>query len=81
MGDGFILGFGLIFVFFWFLFAALFIGLLVFWIWSLVDVLKRDFKGENDKLVWVLVIVLAGVIGAIIYYFVGRAQGKIPKNK
>jgi type VI protein secretion system component VasK len=46
-----------------------------FWIWAIVDVVKVPddsmFKTGN-KLVWVLVVVLAQVIGAIIYLVVGR---------
>jgi uncharacterized membrane protein len=47
----------------------------IVWIWALVDVVKVPddsmFKAGN-KLVWVLVIVLTGVVGAIIYLVVGR---------
>jgi len=48
------------------------------WIVALVDLLQRepgDFPGArsarpdpNERLMWVLVVVLAGVIGAIVYY-------------
>lgn len=51
------------------------IALLGFWIWMLIDCAQRTFPGENDKLIWILVVVLAGWIGAIIYYFVGRKKG------
>jgi heme/copper-type cytochrome/quinol oxidase subunit 2 len=40
------------------------------WIYTLVDAVQRDFDGENDKLLWVLVLLFAGVLGSIIYYFV-----------
>jgi len=48
------------------------IGLLltIFWIFMIVDVAKRKFKNENDRLVWILVVVLANWIGAAVYYFV-----------
>lgn len=52
------------------------IGLLAFWIWMLVDCCTREFPGSNDKVVWILVIVLASWLGALIYYFVGRPKGK-----
>ena len=45
----------------------------IFWVWMLVDCLKRSFKG-NDKLVWVLVLLFSHIIGAAIYYFVIKAQ-------
>lgn len=44
--------------------------LFVFWIIMLVDSIKRRYQRENDKIVWVLVIIFTGLIGALIYYFV-----------
>lgn len=43
---------------------------LIFWIFMLVDAAKRKFKGDNEKVLWILLIVLTSWIGAIIYYFV-----------
>ena len=48
----------------------------IFWIFMLIDSIRRKYKNENDKVVWVLVIVLVGIIGAIIYYFVVKADDK-----
>jgi hypothetical protein len=48
---------------------------LVLWVVALVDVTRRRFGDSNTKLVWVLVILLAGAIGAVIYLIVGRKQG------
>jgi Mg2+ and Co2+ transporter CorA len=42
----------------------------------LVDSIQRKYKNENDKVVWVIVIVLVGIIGAIIYYFVVKVNDK-----
>ncbi|MFH1394284.1 MAG: PLD nuclease N-terminal domain-containing protein [Candidatus Micrarchaeota archaeon] len=55
---------------------ALIIGLgsFVVWLWALVDCLGRKFKGENDKLLWVLVILFAGIIGSVIYYFLVKKK-------
>ncbi len=44
-----------------------------FWIWMIIDVANRDF---DDKTVWLLVVILAGVIGAIIYFFAKRKELK-----
>ena len=47
------------------------IAFLVFWIWMIVDVIKREnFEGENDKILWIIVVLLAGIIGAVVYYFI-----------
>jgi hypothetical protein len=56
--------------------VAILIAAFVFWIWMLIDCVKRDFKHENDKVVWILVLVFVGLIGAIIYYFVIRRPAK-----
>ncbi|HSO89427.1 MAG TPA: PLDc N-terminal domain-containing protein [Draconibacterium sp.] len=40
---------------------------------ALVDILKSEFTG-NNKLIWVLVILLSWIIGAILYFFIGRNQ-------
>lgn len=60
------------------LFIPLAIAGFVFWIIMLLDAIKvpdeRSFKSGN-RLVWVLVIVLAGWIGALIYLLAGRPDG------
>jgi hypothetical protein len=40
---------------------------------ALVDILKNEFTG-NNKIIWVLVILLSWLIGAILYFFIGRNQ-------
>ncbi|QQE13963.1 PLDc_N domain-containing protein [Planctomycetota bacterium] len=49
-----------------------------FWIWALVDCCSKDFK-DNDKIVWILVIVFTYWIGALIYFLIGR-QKAIEQN-
>jgi hypothetical protein len=66
--DGFAAGFFVFFILFG-------IAGLALWIWAIVDVVRVPddsmFKAGN-KLVWVLIVVLAGFVGAIIYLIVGR---------
>jgi hypothetical protein len=50
--------------------VALVILSIIFWIFMLVDSIQHKYKDSNDKVVWVLVIVFTGIIGALIYYFV-----------
>ena len=68
-------------IFFWLVMAAVSILALIFWIFMLVDVVKRKFPQENDRIVWILVVVLAGFIGAIVYYFVVKAKDKKKSKK
>jgi hypothetical protein len=46
----------------------------IFWIWVLVDCLTKESAEGNDKIVWTLVILLAPLLGAILYYFVRRPE-------
>lgn len=59
-----------------FLVIAIVVLGLAFWIWMIVDCARRDFKNENDKIVWILVIVLLQLLGAIIYYFAVKISKK-----
>jgi heme/copper-type cytochrome/quinol oxidase subunit 2 len=47
---------------------------LAFWIWMIVDCATNEPSVGNDKLVWMIVIVFAQVIGALIYYFVRHCR-------
>jgi len=40
---------------------------------ALVDVLRNEFEG-NNKIIWVLVILLSWILGAVLYFFIGRNQ-------
>jgi hypothetical protein len=56
----------------------------VVWIIALVDCAKREnlefpSPSENSKVLWILIVVLAGGVGAIIYYFV--VMKKMPRKK
>ncbi|BDS08321.1 hypothetical protein NT6N_33610 [Oceaniferula spumae] len=52
------------------------LAVLAFWIWTLVDCVKNEPSEGNDKVVWILVIVLAGWIGSLIYLLARRPARK-----
>lgn len=61
----------------WFLFPGfmmfgIVIGVLflAFWVWMIVDRAKRNFKSSNEKIIWILIILFAKFLGAVIYFFV-----------
>ena len=56
------------------LFVAFGIALTALWIWMIVDCVTNEPPEGNDRLIWILVIVLAQGIGSLIYYFVRRPQ-------
>ena len=45
-----------------------------FWVWMLIDSATNQKLTGNDKLMWVLIVVFANWIGALIYFFIGRKQ-------
>lgn len=45
-----------------------------FWIYSIVDVVKSKFNDESTKIVWLLVVILLGFLGSIIYWVLGRSS-------
>ncbi|MBU1167167.1 PLDc N-terminal domain-containing protein [Patescibacteria group bacterium] len=69
-------GFMMIWQMIFFGIMALNVAGFVFWIFMIVDVAKHQFKDETERLTWILVVVLAGWIGAIIYYFTIKAKDK-----
>lgn len=62
-----------------FVIGAIYIGVLIFWIWTLVDILKNDFEGSG-KIVWLLVVFFLSLFGSLLYVLIGRKQ-KIIKIK
>lgn len=45
----------------------------IFWIWMLIDCAIHEPSG-SDKIVWILIILLASFIGAAIYFLVRRPK-------
>jgi hypothetical protein len=68
------LALGIVGVVFMLLFFAVGVLAFIFWIAMLIDCLKKKFKNETDKIVWTLVIIFTGLIGAVIYYFVVKRK-------
>ena len=44
----------------------------VFWVWMLIDCAVNEPSEGNEKVVWILVILFAHLIGALIYFFARR---------
>lgn len=51
------------------------IAAFAFWVWMLVDCGMNEPSEGNDKVIWILVILLVPVpIGALIYFFARRPE-------
>lgn len=56
----------------------IFLSLFLLPIVALIDLLKKDFQG-NEKLLWVILIIFLNVIGSFLYFTIGRKKG-IPRR-
>ena len=48
-------------------------------IYCLIDIARNTFKGSNDKLTWILLVIFLGFFGCIAYLLIGKKQ--IIKNE
>ncbi|HIJ99188.1 TPA: PLDc_N domain-containing protein [archaeon] len=61
-------------IFFVIFILALVILSLVGVIWAVIDIIRAKNEGDNWKVIWILVVVILGILGVAIYYFVGRKE-------
>jgi len=43
------------------------------WIFCLIDILRNQFQ-KNDKVIWILVIILIPILGSLLYLFIGKSK-------
>ena len=46
----------------------------IFWIWTILDCAQNESPADNDKIVWILIILLLHWLGAALYTIVRRPQ-------
>ncbi len=46
---------------------------LVSFLWALIDILRNEFTGSN-KIIWVVIVFVLPILGAILYFLIGRKQ-------
>lgn len=64
------------------IFWIIFVGIgFILWLWALIDCIRRQFSNPNDKILWLVLIILIGWIGPILYLIVGRKKGTLPGVK
>ena len=54
-------------------FLIVFIFLTIVWLRALIDILKSEFR-NNNKLIWLLTVILVPFRGALIYFAIGKRQ-------
>lgn len=56
---------------------VIYVLMFIFWLLMLVDAIRRKNYSKNEKIIWILIICIFGLLGAPIYYFaVYRKLGK-----
>jgi len=41
---------------------------------AIIDILKSTFKNRGDKKTWLLIVLILNVIGAVLYFAIGRKK-------
>ena len=54
------------------------VGLIGFgiWLYALVDLVGKPFDDGNQKLIWVLIVIFCGTVGAVIYLMMGDESSR-----
>jgi hypothetical protein len=50
----------------------------VFWAWALIDCIRNEPEGSQDRLLWALVILFSHLVGAVLYVIIRRPKRKAP---
>jgi hypothetical protein len=50
------------------------VNIAILWIWTIAGCALYEASEGNNKLVWILIIIFTGLIGALLYFFVRRPQ-------
>jgi hypothetical protein len=61
---------------FWQLTGLIYLG---FWVYALIDCVKNEFRGPNQKLIWLILILFSPVIGTFLY--LGMSKRTMEKRR
>jgi hypothetical protein len=48
----------------------------IVWIWALIDCLQNEPPGSSEKIIWILIILFAHFIGAVLYFTIRKPSRK-----
>ncbi|MEP0714409.1 PLDc N-terminal domain-containing protein [Algoriphagus sp.] len=49
------------------------VGLIIYVI-TIFDVVSSKFTNQNDKLIWVIIVVLVPLVGTVLWFLIGRGK-------
>lgn len=70
---------GVIAIFMMLMIPVLVITTFILFIISLIQILKNKFETNNDKTIWLIIIIFTGPLGQVLYWTIGR--NKIVKEE
>lgn len=50
------------------------LGLLLVWLYAVVEIVTGTFQNNIDKLVWLLLVLMVPLVGVILYFLIGRRR-------
>ena len=53
-------------------------GIMGFFIYVLVDILKSELINSVNKIIWLIAVIFLPILGIVLYFFIGKKQ-KIKK--
>lgn len=56
-----------------FLFVLFSLAYFVFWIYCIINVIQSEFKDSNMKLIWIIILLFAHIIGPLAYLAIGKS--------
>ena len=64
--------FGLLWLLIW---AVLGLIGFVFWLWMLIHAITNKGLSDGEKVAWVVAIIFLNLLGALLYFFLGKPKG------
>lgn len=58
-------------------FGPIAIGVMIAWIYAIVDVVRSEFSVPTNKVVWIMVLMFMPFLGVIFYFIFGRNQREV----
>lgn len=50
------------------------LGMLLLWLYAVVEIVTGTFQNNIDKLVWLLLVLMVPLLGVILYFLIGRKR-------
>jgi hypothetical protein len=57
-----------------FLAAAALCGFFLLWLFTVIDIMRSDFKVPTNKITWLLLIIFIAPLGVLLYWIIGSNQ-------